>query len=80
LALPDLQRQRDRESEARDDLKKRQEHLAAARIEAEEASARLEVLRDTVGAKVEELQRQLADADAAVQASEGALKRARSPE
>ena len=77
LALPDLQRQRDREGEARDDLKKRQEYLAAARIEAEEASARLDVLRDAVGAKVEELQRQLADARAAVDVSDGALDLAR---
>jgi len=77
LALPELWRQRDRESEARDDLQNRQEHLAAARIEAEEASARLEVLRQSVGAKVDELQRQLADAAAAVKASDGDLERAR---
>ena len=50
--------------------------LAGARIEAEEADARLEVLRETVGAKVEELQRQLAEARADVEAGERALKAA----
>ena len=77
LALPDLRRQRDREGEARDDLKTQQDRVATARVEAEEASARLEVLSKAVGAKVEELQRQLADARAAVEASEGALNLAR---
>jgi uncharacterized protein (TIGR02680 family) len=77
LALTDLQRQRVRESEARDDLQKHEEQLAAAGIEAEEASVRLKVLRESVGAKVEELQRQLAAARAAVEASDSALKLAR---
>jgi uncharacterized protein (TIGR02680 family) len=77
LALHDLQRQRARESESRDDLKSRATQLATARTEAEEASARLEVLRQAVGVKVEELQRQLADARTAVDASERALKAAR---
>ncbi|ALK09629.1 TIGR02680 family protein [Blastochloris viridis] len=77
LALPDLQRQRDRENEARKDLATKQEQLATARIEAEEAATRLDVLRDTVGAMVEELQRQLAEAVAAVEAGDDALKLAR---
>ena len=76
LALPELQRQRLREQEARDDLTKGGERFAAARIEAEEAAARLEVLRDAVGAKVEELQRKLADARLAVEAGDDGLKRA----
>jgi uncharacterized protein (TIGR02680 family) len=77
LAQPNLKRQRDRESEARGDLAKQQDQLATSRIEAEEAAARLAVLRETVGAKVEELQRQLADARAAVETSDGALNLAR---
>jgi uncharacterized protein (TIGR02680 family) len=77
VALPDLQRHRSRENEARDDLNKHEEQLATARIEAEEAAVRLEVLRDSVGTKVEELKRQLADARAAVEASDAALKLAR---
>lgn len=76
LALPDLQRQRVRESQALDDLKNQEEQLATARIEAEEASARLTVLRETVGAKVEELLRQLAEARVAVEADEAELKQA----
>ncbi len=74
LALPEWQRQRAREHEARSDLRHREEDLAATRVEAEEASARLDVLRQTVGAKVEELQRQLAKARIAVEAGEAALK------
>jgi uncharacterized protein (TIGR02680 family) len=74
LALPELQRQRTRENETRDDLRKCEDGHAAARVEAEETAVRLKVLRETVGAKVEELQRQLADARTAVETSEGALK------
>lgn len=77
LALPDLQRQRARESEARDDLMRYKEQQVAASTEAVEASVRLKVLREAVGAKVEELQRQLADAGAAVEASDKASKLAR---
>ncbi|MEN3379338.1 MAG: hypothetical protein V7604_4693 [Hyphomicrobiales bacterium] len=74
LALPDLRRQRIRENEARDDLKAQEEQFATARIEAEETSTRLNVLRETVGAKVEELQRQLAVARAAVEAGDHVVK------
>jgi uncharacterized protein (TIGR02680 family) len=70
LALPELRRQRAREDETCNDLKQCAAQLAAARIEAEEASARLKVLRKAVGAKVEELQRQLADARVAVETGE----------
>ncbi|WP_420131718.1 TIGR02680 family protein [Rhodopseudomonas sp.] len=77
LALPDLNRHRDREVEARDDLAKQIEQRANARAEAEEAAERLTVLRETVGAKVEELQRQLREARAAVEASDAALSDAR---
>lgn len=74
LALPELNRQRAREDEARNDLKKAEGQFAAVRIESEEASARFEALRDAVGAKVEELQRRLADARLAVESGEGAFK------
>jgi uncharacterized protein (TIGR02680 family) len=76
FALPELHRHREREGEAREDLKRHQEQLAAVRIEAEEASARHQVLRETVGAKVEELQGRLATARAAVKAGENALNEA----
>ncbi|MDQ6435228.1 TIGR02680 family protein [Mesorhizobium sp. LHD-90] len=74
LALPEWQRQLARETEARSDLQQREQESAAARVEAEEALARLEVLRDMVGAKVEALQRQLAEARVAVEAGDVALK------
>jgi uncharacterized protein (TIGR02680 family) len=76
LALPDFQRQSAREKEARDDLKAFEVQLVDARNEAAEAAARLEVLRDAVGAKVEELQRQLADARLALRAAEEDLEHA----
>ena len=76
LALPAWQRQREREAEAQADVQQREEQFAASRIEAEEARARLQVLRDAVGAKVDELQQQLAAARSAVSAGENALKAA----
>ncbi|CCV11891.1 TIGR02680 family protein [Mesorhizobium sp. STM 4661] len=74
LALLEWQRQLAREDETRGDLQQREQESAAARVEAEEALARLEVLRDMVGAKVEELQRQLAEARVTVETGEVALK------
>lgn len=74
LALPEQQRQRDRQREARSDVQQREEELVAARIETEDATARLELLRETVGAKVEELQRRLTDARRAVETGEAELK------
>ncbi|WP_428667549.1 TIGR02680 family protein [Reyranella sp.] len=76
MALPDLERQRLRELEARTDKTRSEERLAEARNEAEQAAARLEALRETVGAKVEELQRKLGDARLVVDAGEDAAKRA----
>lgn len=57
-------------------MAKSQERLATARNEAEQAAARLEALSEAVGAKVEELQRKLADARFAVEATEAAVKQA----
>ncbi len=74
LAFPELQRQREREAESHSDLHKSEEQFVDARNEAEEVGARLAALREAVGAKVEELQRQLAGARVAVEAGERALK------
>lgn len=76
LALVDLQRQRAREAELLDDAKRHQEQLGTARIEAEEASSRLIVLREAVGAKVEELQQKLSEARAGVERCEAEWKKA----
>jgi uncharacterized protein (TIGR02680 family) len=73
LALPELERQRVRETEARDTAIAQDSHLATAKIEADEAAVRFDVLRKAVGAKVEELRRQLSEARAAVEAGETAF-------
>src|SRR5690606_30172750 len=65
-----------READARSQWQLREESLAAARIEADEAQARFDVLRETVGAQVETLLRQLADAREAVRAADAALRTA----
>jgi uncharacterized protein (TIGR02680 family) len=75
-ALPELERQRRIEQETRDDLQHSQERSASALIEAEEADARLAVLRETVGAKVEDLRRQLSEAKADVDRGDAGLKEA----
>ncbi len=67
-----------REDEARADVKNSEERLVATRTEWEESSARFEALRCAVGARVEDLKRQLAEAVEAVKMGEGALARARS--
>jgi uncharacterized protein (TIGR02680 family) len=76
VVLPELQRQRARESELREDLVRREEEAAMRRMEAEEAAARLEVLRESVGVKVDELQRELSRTRGAVSAADKALKAA----
>ncbi len=76
LALPAWQRQCEREAEAEADVRQREEQCAASRIEAEEARSRLQVLRDAVGAKVGELQQQLAAARSELNAGENTLKAA----
>jgi uncharacterized protein (TIGR02680 family) len=75
-ALPELERQRRIEQETRDDLQHSQERSAGALIEAEQADARLAVLRETIGAKVEDLRRQLSEAKADVDRGEAGLKEA----
>lgn len=75
-AHPDLLQQRARESEAQEQRQRHEAQLAASRLEAEEAQARFEVLRETVGAQVDNLRRQLAEARQAVQTSETAWRAA----
>ncbi|MBW7923240.1 MAG: TIGR02680 family protein [Burkholderiaceae bacterium] len=72
----DLIQQRSREADAQAHLRTREESLAIARIEAEEAQARFDVLRETVGVQVDSLRRQLAEARAAVDVAEAALRTA----
>ncbi|MCO5102066.1 MAG: TIGR02680 family protein [Burkholderiaceae bacterium] len=72
----DLIQQRARETDAQVQLQLREESLAAARVDAEEAQARFEALRETVGAQVDSLRRQLADARAAVDVAEATLRAA----
>ena len=76
LALPELQRQRERAQEGLDDLRARHERCASATHRGGGGRRAPEVLRETVGAKVEELMHQLADARAAVDAGERELKEA----
>jgi uncharacterized protein (TIGR02680 family) len=75
-AIPELERQRRIELETREDLQHSQERSASALIEAEEAETRLKVLRETVGAKVEDLRRQQSEAKADVDAGDARLKKA----
>ena len=75
-AAPDLQRQRGREAELQADQQQAGRQVVASRAEAEQASARLQVLQQTVGAQVGELQRQLSQARLAVTADERRLKAA----
>lgn len=76
LAVPDFQRWREREDEARDALRQSEDRLGVARSEAEDAAARFEALREAVGAEVEALQRRLAEARLEMNGCDGALKRA----
>ena len=75
-ALPELERQRERAQEGLDDLERCHERCTSATIEAEEADARLTALRETVGAKVDELMHQLTAARTGVDAGERKLKEA----
>jgi hypothetical protein len=77
LAVPELLRHRLRENEARADVTNNEERLACARTEWEEASARLEALRHAVGAKVDDLKQQLAQAAGALHICDGTLAQAR---
>ena len=76
LVEPEHRRQTLREAEVRADLEQRTAHAASSRSDAEEASARLAVLRETIGARVEDLKQQLTDARQAVAQCDRTLKTA----
>lgn len=69
-------RQQERQADAHAQCREREESLAALRIDAEEAQARFEVLRDAVGAQVDSMRRQLADAREMVRVADAALREA----
>lgn len=73
-AVTDLDRQRKREADTREDLLSEEARLATARLEAQEAATQLEVLLQTVGAEVAKLMERLADARRAVAERGAALK------
>jgi uncharacterized protein (TIGR02680 family) len=73
-ALTELARQQLREREARHDAEQSAQQWAERCALAEEARIRLETLRESVGAQVEELQLRLQDARASVKQGEQGLK------
>ena len=75
-AQPELLLQQSREAEALAQLEEREKRLAASRIEADEAQARFDVLRESVGAQVDGLRQQLAEARRTVEAAEAAQRSA----
>lgn len=75
--LPELQAQRGRADAARAAADDAANECEERRMAAEEAEARAETLQQTVGARVEELERLLADARRTVDTIEAALKSAR---
>lgn len=75
-AMPGLQRARLRESETENDLQANRERMEAARGDAADADARLELLRSTVGAKVDELRQRLAELRQQVATGDEMLKQA----
>lgn len=70
-ARPEQLQQAAREAEALATLQEREGRLAGSRLEAQEAQARFEVLRDSVGSRVEDLREQLAAARTAVNTAIG---------
>lgn len=75
LAMPEFERRRSREQEACNDLTRQEEQRTLARSESEEAIARFTVLKNSIGAKVDELLRRQADARSAVEACAKVVKR-----
>jgi len=73
-AIAEQTRQRQREQEIEADARQADEQAAERAAQAEEARIRFETLRESVGAKVEELRQRLSDARAAVNANEAAVK------
>ncbi len=75
-AQPEVLAQQGREQEALEALKTHEEALASARTEAEESRANLKALRETIGAQVEDLRKQLNEARLAVEKAEDRQKSA----
>ena len=73
-ALPEMESQRARFDESEHDVAARRERLEECRLLQEDIETRLQVLRETVGAKVEELKQRLAATRHAVEAGAKALK------
>jgi uncharacterized protein (TIGR02680 family) len=69
-AQTELRHQRERECEARDDAGRDAKQLVDRRRQADDAKVRLETLRASVGAKVDELRRRLQEAQDSVSAGE----------
>lgn len=76
-AWPETIQQQARETEAREALTEREEGLVASLLEAEEAKARYAVLKESIGAQVETLLAQLAEASAAARSAEEDVERKR---
>jgi uncharacterized protein (TIGR02680 family) len=76
LILPAYQDQERREAEARGEVEEHNQNLEERKAAAEEVASRLEILRESVGAKVEELTLRLSTAQQAVQSMERTLKTA----
>ncbi|MGQ5487832.1 TIGR02680 family protein [Thauera sp. ZXT1-4] len=74
LAAAELTRQQERTREAEADARQRAEQLAERRRQAEEARVRLATLRESIGARVDELQARLREARTAVSDGERHLK------
>lgn len=74
LAVSELARQQERTHEAEADARQRAEQLAERHRQAEEAQVRLTTLRESIGARVEELQARLREARAAVSDGERQAK------
>jgi uncharacterized protein (TIGR02680 family) len=72
-ARAELLRQREREQESRIDAERSAGQSMERRIQADEAKVRLDTLRESVGAKVEELQQRLKEAQASVNTGETLL-------
>jgi len=69
-AQTELLQQRQRVEEAQTDTERNAAQAAQRRLQAEEAAVRFETLRESVGAKVEELRQRLGEAQTAVTAGE----------
>ena len=76
-AWPDFSRQQEREAEARSTLAQLEEDLATANDRAETARARYAVLHESIGAKVETLRQQLAQAADNVRQADGTSMQSR---